>query len=265
MLTGILAPDEGRVEFDLPRGPGRTLAPPALGYLPEERGLSRDVPILRTLIFFGRLHGMSKADARREADAWLTRLGLADRASERIDALSKGNQQKVQFAAAVLHRPPFAILDEPFSGLDPLHQESFIGWIRELRDAGTTILLSAHQMDLVERLADRVLLIRDGREVRGGRLEDMRRPRQDAPRLRIGLSGPADLDRLEGRDDVVGVEATDDGVLVSLRDASSLGPLLADLGKSWPIRSIHTEGARLHEIYLDAVTDREDSAKGDPS
>lgn len=100
-------------------------------------------------------------------------LSLADRGEEKLGALSKGNQQKVQFAAAVLHHPQFAILDEPFSGLDPLNQELFLGLVRELRDAGTTVLLSAHQMALVERLADRVFLVHRGREIQYGTIPEI--------------------------------------------------------------------------------------------
>ena len=107
---------------------------------------------------------MRKAAARTAALQWLDRLGLADRADVKLDALSKGNQQKVQFISAILHRPAFVVLDEPFSGLDPLNQELFARIIRDLRDEGMTVLLSAHQMQLVEKLADRVLLMNHGRK-----------------------------------------------------------------------------------------------------
>ena len=114
--------------------------------MPEDRGLYRDQPVLRTLVYFAALRGMHYEDARTEARRWLARFGLADREHERLEALSKGNQQKVQFASAILHRPRVALLDEPFSGLDPVNQDLFVGIIRDLRDAGTTIVLSAHQM-----------------------------------------------------------------------------------------------------------------------
>ncbi len=116
---------------------------------------------------------MPPADAERMADEWLARFELADRAGEKLGALSKGNQQKVQFAAAVLHRPTFAILDEPFSGLDPINQEIFLALVRGLRDAGTTVLFSAHQMSLVERLADRVFVMHRGRELLHGSVADL--------------------------------------------------------------------------------------------
>ncbi len=166
MLVGITRPDRGHILWNGAERVG--LPPSALGYLPEDRGLYQDVPILRTLTYFARLRGVPKADAEQMATEWLTRFELADRAKEKLGALSKGNQQKVQFAAAVLHRPRFAILDEPFSGLDPLNQELFLDLVRGLRDAGTTVLFSAHQMSLVERLADRVFVMHQGRELLHG-------------------------------------------------------------------------------------------------
>lgn len=165
MLVGITRPDQGRIVWD-----GRTgaLEAASLGYLPEDRGLYQDVPILRTLCYFARLRGVPGTEAERLGIEWLGRLGLKDRAAEKLAALSKGNQQKVQFAAAVLHRPRIAILDEPFSGLDPVNQELFLGIMRDLRTAGTTVLFSAHQMSLVERLADRVFVMHRGVELLHG-------------------------------------------------------------------------------------------------
>jgi ABC-2 type transport system ATP-binding protein len=172
MIQGIVPPDEGRVILDIP---GATGAPrPGLGYLPEDRGLYKDQPIERTLRFFGRLRGLTKSEARDATESWLERFGLADRRRDKLDTLSKGNQQKVQFASAVLHRPAFAVLDEPFSGLDPVNQDAFLELLAELRDEGMTILLSAHQMELVERIADRVLLMARGREVLSGSLDELR-------------------------------------------------------------------------------------------
>jgi ABC-type uncharacterized transport system ATPase subunit len=164
MLVGLLRPDSGRIEVHVEGTVAARLPAATSGYLPEERGLYREISVLRSLIYFGRLRGLTTADAERSALDWLSRLGLADRARERLDALSKGNQQRVQFAAAVLHRPRFVVLDEPFSGLDPLSQDFFLDLVRELRAAGTTILLSAHQMDLVERVADRILVMNHRRQ-----------------------------------------------------------------------------------------------------
>jgi ABC-2 type transport system ATP-binding protein len=170
MLVGITRPDSGRILW---RGSAAALAPAELGYLPEDRGLYQDMPIKRTLTYFARLRGVPGPDAERRAASWLERFELGNRANEKLSALSKGNQQKVQLAAAILHSPRFAILDEPFSGLDPLNQELFLSIVKELRAAGTTLLFSAHQMSLVERMADRVMVLHRGKELLHGSISDL--------------------------------------------------------------------------------------------
>ena len=173
MLIGMLRPDRGAVRFAIAEND--TSAPrEAIGYLPEERGLYPNVSILRTLVFLASLRGMPKTEAAKAGAEWLTRLGLGERQNEKLKTLSKGNQQKVQFIASILHRPQFVVLDEPFTGLDPLNQELFIELIDELRANGTTILLSGHQMALIERLADRVLILHRGRELLAGTIPEIR-------------------------------------------------------------------------------------------
>ncbi len=167
MLLGLIRPDSGTIRFhDLPEGQ----RPPAqaVGYLPEERGLYLDRTVLDNLVYLGRLRGMQKSAAEDKARHWLDKFDLLDRCDEKVTALSKGNQQKVQLIAAILHDPEVAFLDEPFSGLDPINQEKMLEVLRELKAMGTTILLSAHQMELVERLADDLLLMSHGREVLKG-------------------------------------------------------------------------------------------------
>src|SRR5687767_1151350 len=117
MIVGLIKPDTGTIERSFERTRG------TIGYLPEERGLYQDMPVLRTLTYFARLQGMKPRDAQDAAESWLERVGLADRGKDKVKALSKGNQQKVQFGSSILHRPKVAILDEPFSGLDPVNQE----------------------------------------------------------------------------------------------------------------------------------------------
>ncbi len=170
MVVGITRPDEGDLSV---RIDGRRAAANDIGYLPEERGLFKGVTVRRTLGFFGRLQGMSSADADAAVMRWLDRLGLADRADDKIDTLSRGNQQKVQLVAALLHSPAIAVLDEPFSGLDPINQNVFIELIHELRDSGVIVLMSAHEMSLVERTADDVVLVRQGKVALAGSIDDL--------------------------------------------------------------------------------------------
>jgi ABC-2 type transport system ATP-binding protein len=254
MLLGILRPDGGDIEYrldgDVPNWPD----PAKLGYLPEERGLYKDIPILRTLTYFGVLRGMRRKDAHAAAMEWLESMSLADRAGVKLDALSKGNQQKVQFISAVLHRPAFAVLDEPFSGLDPLNQEFFARLIRMLRDEGMTILLSAHQMQLVEKLADRVLLMNHGREVLSGTVDEMRQKTKAMTRLGLHVRGKADPTVFDGHPAVVGVETNGNGTLVLLlRDGAVLSDLLVHAGTRLDVLEVHSERLTLHDIYVQAL------------
>jgi len=256
MLVGLTRPDRGKVAYYIDaEGRERSSLPaPALGYLPEERGLYQDVSAARTLAYFGRLRGLSRVDAVRAASEWLERLSLADRGNEPLKALSKGNQQKVQFASAVLHRPRFAILDEPFSGLDPLNQDLFVRTIRELRETGTTVLLSAHQMQLVERLADRVILLSRGREVLRGTIPELRRQWSVGRRLVVRVASDADPAGLAGHPTVKHVDRTAPDELTVLTDEDApLGDLLVAIGSRYDVTSLHADQLTLHDIYVRSV------------
>jgi len=164
MIMGIMAPDAGEISFNFGDGP-QPLDKSRIGYLPEERGLYDDARVIENLLYLAGLKGMPAAEARREALQWLERLDLGAYANQKLEKLSKGMQQKVQFIASILHRPVLVLFDEPFSGLDPVNQDVIKEIIRELRDGGTTVLLSAHQMNMVEELCDSIFLINHGREV----------------------------------------------------------------------------------------------------
>ncbi len=254
LALGMLRPDRGTVRY----GFGGTITDrpdtTRIGYLPEERGLYQDVPVRRYLAYFAALRGMRRPDARREADRWLERLGLADRAGDELRSLSKGNQQKVQFISSIVHRPELAILDEPFSGLDPLNQDLFLSLIRELRSAGTTVVLSAHQMQLVERLADRVILIRVGRTAGAGTVEQLRERWGAGTRLLLRVDGEPDVVSLETLPGVRGVRRTGtDRVEIDIERDAALSPLLEAIGRRLDVRDLRTEAVTLHDIYVRTV------------
>ena len=172
-ILDIIRPDSGRVELF-----GRTFRPEdrdRIGYLPEERGLYPRQPVGAVLDYLGMLKGMSAASARTERSRWLERFGLADRAAQKVEQLSKGNQQKAQIAAALVARPPILILDEPLSGLDPVSARQVMLVIRECAAGGQTVVLSTHQMGMVESLCTRVLMIAHGRAVLDGDLREIKR------------------------------------------------------------------------------------------
>ena len=144
------------------------------GYMPEERGLYPRMRVREQLVYLGRLCGRSADEAGRSADGWLTRLGLTDRAADHVDALSHGNQQRVQLIAALINEPELLVLDEPFSGLDPIAMEAMAELLREVAFAGATVLFSSHQLDLVEHLCEDVVIIDRGHVVLSGDLEELR-------------------------------------------------------------------------------------------
>jgi ABC-2 type transport system ATP-binding protein len=177
MITDILKPDGGTVTLD-----GNPVGGPRrreIGYLPEERGLYRRVPVIDALAYYGQLKGMSARDAREEGLALLDRVGLKEWAPKQVQALSKGMQQKVQLCTALIGHPRLMILDEPFSGLDPLNVQLLEDLLGERRAAGATVLLSTHQMNKVEELCDRALMINRGHMVLYGAVRDLRRQYSD--------------------------------------------------------------------------------------
>ena len=169
MMIGITIPDEGEVWLFGEKFHRRQLQ--RIGYLPEERGLYKRMKVLDHLVFLGRLHGLSAAEARRRATNWCERLQISQWVQKKVEELSKGMQQKVQFIAALLHDPDLLILDEPFSGLDPANAVMLKDVMVELKRSGKTILFSTHRMDQVERLCDSICLINHGRSVLEGDLK----------------------------------------------------------------------------------------------
>lgn len=263
MLCGIIAPDEGRLRFDLGSGPRGAADPLRTGYLPEDRGLYADAKVLPMIVYLAGLRGMAPTDAERRALEWLERFDLAGRERDRVDALSKGNQQKVQLIAALLHEPALAILDEPFSGFDPVNQDLVSRLIMQLRDAGTTVILSAHHMDLVEAIADRVLLLHRGREVMGGTLAAVRASAGVARRVRVTLAAPMPAHDLAGLAPA-NVVARDDGRLleIDLPDGHSVGSLLHAITARGEVLDVHSEAPSLRELYLRAVGVDPEAANG---
>jgi ABC-2 type transport system ATP-binding protein len=173
IALGVLAPDAGQVRWQ-----GRqvdAVARRRFGYMPEERGLYPKMRVLDQLVYLARLHGLSPSDARRRASETASILGVGVRAKDRVESLSLGNQQRVQLAAALVHEPDVLVLDEPFSGLDPVGVDALAGVLRRQSDTrGVPVVFSSHQLELVERLSDAVVLIDHGRIVASGTIDDLR-------------------------------------------------------------------------------------------
>ena len=253
MGLGIVRPTSGSVELfgDTPnhRAFGR------IGFLPEERGLYKKQTAREAVAHIARLNGIHKAEAFRRADRLLERYGLGDAARKKIKSLSKGMAQKVQLLATIAHEPEFSVLDEPFSGLDPVNQQVLEGIVRDLAapdetGIGRTVVFSTHVMEHAERLCDRILLMTGGRLVFDGKTEDAlaRAPR----RLTVGSDDPRLLELLAPFS--LSVEPSEDGALVNLRpDATSQAVLERLVKERVPITGFEPRTPTLHEAFVAMV------------
>jgi len=172
MVMGIIQPDDGEIRIF--GEPFSEALKDRIGYLPEERGLYRKMKVLEHLVFLAEIKGVDGRTAKRRSLEWLEKLGLSEWGNKTIEALSKGMQQKIQFIATVIHEPQLVILDEPFTGLDPLNAQLLKDIIAEMQTEGRTIVLSTHLMDQVEKLCSRICLINRGRKVLEGELGDIK-------------------------------------------------------------------------------------------
>ena len=172
MMMGITIPDSGRI--GLFEKPFERQSLERVGYLPEERGLYKKMKVIDQLVFFGRLHGLTSEEARKRSIAWAKRMEIDDVLNKKTEELSKGMQQKIQFIASLLHDPGLIVMDEPFSGLDPVNAALVEKTLLELKDQGKAILFSTHRMDQVEKLCDSICLIDHGRAVLAGRVREIK-------------------------------------------------------------------------------------------
>ena len=249
MILRITVPSGGRVRV---LGDEKAqAADDRTGYLPEERGLYRRMRVRETLSFFARLKGLRRPDA--VVDHWLERLGLAERAHERVQSLSKGLAQRLQFAVAVVHRPALVILDEPFSGLDPVSADRLREVIIELKRAGTTIVLSTHDMAAAERLCDAVMMIHQGHKVLDGPLDAIK-ARYPSETVRVAFDGvPPALGGLPGVAQVNDFHREAELVLAPGADPQALLAVLALRGR---VQRFEISRPSLHEIFVGIAGER---------
>jgi ABC-2 type transport system ATP-binding protein len=213
IILGVLAADRGEVLFR--SAPVDFETRRRFGYMPEERGLYPKMRVRDQLVYLARLHGNDEPAA---ADAWIERLGLTERAKDRVEELSLGNQQRVQLAAALVHEPDLLVLDEPFSGLDPVGVDVLSGVLADYASRGVPVVFSSHQLELVERLCEAVAIIKDGRLVASGKVEDLRDRGADGRRVRVEVRS-ADDDWVP-----TGAEVVDKGPRGLLIALDGLGP-----------------------------------------
>ena len=249
MVMNILAPDEGRI---LAKGQALDNAfRNRVGYLAEERGLYGDMKVIDHLIFFGSLKDMSRSAARKEGMAWLERLGLADRAQGKVKELSKGMQQKIQFAGTLLHDPDIVLMDEPFSGLDPVNTEALQDIFVELRGKGKTVIFSTHMMDQADRLCDEIALIDRGKLVLSGPLKGIRES-FGRGHIRIRVSGDARVIKEDHR--VKRFHERGEGeVELQLADEKDVSLVARDWSARLDLRHFEAVTPSLHNIFIMTV------------
>ncbi len=255
-IFGVVALEKGEVRW---RGePVTEQARHRFGYMPEERGLYPGMQILEQLEYLGRLHDMTAGAARAAARNWIGRLGLAGRESAKLEALSHGNQQRVQLAAALIHDPDLLVLDEPFSGLDPGGVDDMTAILAERARAGVTVLFSSHQLDLVEDICESVAIIYRGRVVAQGAVADLERG--DRPRLAVRVAGDQDGTWARALDPALAtVERTDPGstgagtVLLALAPGADSQRVLDAARAAGPVEHFTSATRRLSEVFR-AVT-----------
>ena len=188
MMMGITMPDSGQVNLFGEPFERKNLQ--RVGYLPEERGLYKKMKVVEQLVFFGELHGLTAEEARKRAIAWATRLEISESLNKKTEELSKGMQQKIQFIASLLHDPGLIVMDEPFSGLDPVNAKLLEHTLLELKDQGKAILFSTHRMDQVEKLCDSICLVDKGKAVLAGKMREIK-SRYERNRVIVEFEGNA--------------------------------------------------------------------------
>jgi ABC-2 type transport system ATP-binding protein len=257
IVLGVLDADAGEVRWQgrhLEAGTRREF-----GYMPEERGLYPKMRLLEQLVFLARLRGTDAATATASASSLLDRFGLAGRAGDRVEQLSQGNQQRVQLAAALVHDPTVLVLDEPFSGLDPVGVDAMAAVLRERVDGGAAVLFSSHQLDLVERLCDAVGIIRAGTLVADGTVAELRGG-SGSRRYRLSVDAPEGwADRLAATVEgaaVLAHGAAGDSALIELPDGADDQGLLAAALELGAVRHFGAAEPTLVELFREVVTER---------
>ena len=245
MIMNILLPDRGDIEL-LGEHSTRS-ARDRVSYLPEERGLYKKMTVRRLLRYYGRLKGVPLAKVDAAADRWLKRLGLSEWTDRRIEALSKGMAQKVQFMASVISEPEVLILDEPFSGLDPVNVEVLKDAILELRRGGTTIVFSTHDMAMAERLCDRIFMIFRGRKVLDGTLDQIQ-SQYGVDTIRLRTAGGVTV--LDGLPQVAHVNDSGNFQEVQLLPGADAQELLRALLVRTQVQQFELMRPSLHDIFV---------------
>lgn len=221
-----------------------------IGYLPEERGLYPKLKVKEQLVYLSKLRGMSKSQAMKEVDGWLERFKVPDYDKKRVEELSKGNQQKIQFISAVLHKPKLLILDEPFSGLDPVNVEMLKEAVVDLKNAGTSIVFSSHRMEHVEELCENLCILHKGKPVVHGGLKDIKR---SFGRKNVRIKADFDTSFLETVSGVTKYKSFTDGCRLQVESEGVAQKIFEQLYGKGFVRTFELEEPTLNDIFIEKV------------
>ncbi len=246
-VFGLVRPDDGEVLWK--GAPVDAAARLRFGYMPEERGLYPKMKVREQLAYFGRLSGMNGTDAGTAADTWLSRLGLTDRALSETARLSHGNQQRVQLAASLIHQPELLVLDEPFSGLDPLGMETMSELLAEQAEAGAGIVFSSHQLDLVEDVCEDVVIIHEGRIVLSGDVKALKAA-SGRRHLQVSVDGKPWVPEVADLEVVPGNRREPRYLVTS---ATRLDEVLAKAQAQGEVTTFTVEPPSLNDLFREAV------------
>ncbi len=248
MIMGLLEPNKGSITINDKKIDYRLVE--KIGFLTEERSLLTKLTVKEQVIYYGTLKGMKEKDILKKLDYWLDRFGVSDYKERKIKELSKGNQQKIQFITAIIHEPDLLVLDEPFTGLDPINVESFMSVIREFKQKGKMIIFSSHRMEHVELFCEKLVILKKGRAVLSGNLKDIKRNYQ---KKIIRISGDVDIDNLKNTKGVIDVIKENLEIVVKIESDKFITNVFEVVKKSSNITKFIVEDASLNEIFLNTV------------
>lgn len=221
-----------------------------IGFLTEERSLLTKMTVLEQIKFYGVLKGMKEANIERELDKWLKRFGVLEYKNKKIKELSKGNQQKIQFISAIIHKPKLLILDEPFSGLDPINVELFKEIILELKDSGTSIIFSSHRMEHVELFCEKLVVLVRGKSVLEGYLKDIK---EEYKKKNIIVKGDINEEEIKALPGVISLDKEQDSYIIKIKDNSYVNKIFKQISKYDNITNFSVNDATLNEIFIEKV------------
>jgi len=251
MILGLIYPDQGEIRYN-----GKAYSKELLktiGYLPEERGLYPKIKVSEQLIYLAQLKGMSAKDADRSLKNWLERFEVPENYNKRVEELSKGNQQKIQFISAIIHNPQFIIMDEAFSGLDPVNVELLKATVKELRDNGASIVFSTHRMEHVEELCRNITILHRSKEVIKGNVKEIK---SKFPKEKVFLQTKSEVQGLERIAGVKDIHRHENGLEIVIANEKVASEILTHALAQSEIEHFQVKEPTLNEIFIRSVGER---------